>query len=61
MVYAENRKYLVAWLRKQLIGHFSKETLRGVSPLQGEYDFSKEVLNDSIEFKLPELLELQVT
>jgi TnpA family transposase len=29
--------------------------------LQGEYDFSKEVLKDSIEFNLPELLELQVT
>ena len=29
--------------------------------LQGEYDFSEEVLKDSIEFKLPELLELQVT
>ncbi len=28
--------------------------------LQGEYDFSEEVLKDSIEFKLPELLELQV-
>jgi len=29
--------------------------------LQGDYDFSKEVLKDSIGFKLPELLELQVT
>ncbi len=28
--------------------------------LQGEYDFSEEVLKDSIEFKLPELLALQV-
>ena len=28
--------------------------------LQGEYDFSEEALKDSIEFKLPELLELQV-
>ena len=28
--------------------------------LQGEYDFSDEVLKNSIEFKLPELLELQV-
>lgn len=28
--------------------------------LQGEYDFSEEVLKDSIEFRLPELLELQV-
>lgn len=28
--------------------------------LQGEYDFSEEVLKDSIEFKLPELLELKV-
>jgi len=28
--------------------------------LQGEYDFSDETLKDSIEFKLPELLELQV-
>ena len=29
--------------------------------LQGEYDFSEEVLKDSIEFRVPELLELQVT
>jgi TnpA family transposase/ElaB/YqjD/DUF883 family membrane-anchored ribosome-binding protein len=28
--------------------------------LQGEYDFSEEVLKDSIEFNVPELLELQV-
>ncbi len=28
--------------------------------LQGEYDFSEEVLKNSIQFKLPELLELQV-
>lgn len=28
--------------------------------LQGEYDFSEETLKDSIEFRLPELLELQV-
>ncbi|MGB3222828.1 MAG: Tn3 family transposase [Desulforhopalus sp.] len=28
--------------------------------LQGEFDFSEEVLKDSIEFKLPEILELQV-
>lgn len=28
--------------------------------LQGEYDFSEEILKDSIEFRLPELLELQV-
>ena len=28
--------------------------------LQGEFDFSKEVLKDSIEFRLPEILELQV-
>lgn len=28
--------------------------------LQGEYDFSEEVLKDSIEFKLPELLELKL-
>ncbi len=28
--------------------------------LQGEYDFSEEILKDSIEFKLPELLELQL-
>jgi TnpA family transposase len=28
--------------------------------LQGEYDFSEEVLKDSIDFRLPELLELQV-
>ncbi len=28
--------------------------------LQGEYDFSEEVLRNSIEFKLPELLDLQV-
>ena len=28
--------------------------------LQGEYDFSEEVLKDSIEFRLPELLKLQV-
>ncbi len=28
--------------------------------LQGEYDFSEEVLKNSIEFQLPELLELQV-
>ncbi len=28
--------------------------------LQGEYDFSDEVLKDSIDFKLPEILELQV-
>ena len=27
--------------------------------LQGEYDFSEEVLKDSIEFNVPELLELQ--
>ena len=29
--------------------------------LQGEYDFSEETLRDSIEFKLPELLELKVS
>ena len=29
--------------------------------LQGEYDFSEEVLKDSIEFRLPELLELQMS
>jgi hypothetical protein len=28
--------------------------------LQGEYDFSEENLKDSIEFKLPELLQLQI-
>ena len=28
--------------------------------LQGEYDFSEEILKDSIEFKLPELLELKL-
>ena len=28
--------------------------------LQGEYDFSEEILENSIEFRLPELLELQV-
>jgi primosomal protein N'' len=28
--------------------------------LQGEYDFSEEKLKDSIEFSLPELLELEV-
>lgn len=28
--------------------------------LQGEYDFSEETLKDSIEFRLPELFELQV-
>lgn len=28
--------------------------------LQGEYDFSEEVLKDSIEFELSELLALQV-
>ena len=28
--------------------------------LQGEYDFSEEVLNDSIEFNVPKLLELRV-
>ncbi len=28
--------------------------------LQGEYDFSEERLKNSIEFSLPELLELQV-
>jgi hypothetical protein len=28
--------------------------------LQGEYDFSEEVLKNSIEFSLPEILELQV-
>jgi hypothetical protein len=29
--------------------------------LQGEYDFSEETLKDSIEFKLPELLEVKIT
>ena len=29
--------------------------------LQGEYDFSDEMLKDSIEFKLPELLEVRVS
>ena len=34
MVYAKARKDLVKWLRKQLIGPFSKETLRDISPLE---------------------------
>ena len=29
--------------------------------LQGEYDFSDEILKNSIKFQLPELLELQIT
>ena len=29
--------------------------------LQGEYDFSEEKLKESIEFRLPELLKVQVT
>ena len=28
--------------------------------LQGEYDFSEEILKNSIKFQLPELLELQI-
>jgi hypothetical protein len=28
--------------------------------LQGEYDFSEETLKDSIEFRLPELLEVKI-
>jgi hypothetical protein len=28
--------------------------------LQGEYDFSEDVLKNSIEFSLPEILELKV-
>jgi len=28
--------------------------------LQGEYDFSEETLKNSIKFKLPELMELQI-
>jgi len=29
--------------------------------MHGEYDFSEETLKDSIEFRLPELLELKIS
>jgi len=44
------------------------ETIKNSSPaawrhinMEGEYDFSKEKLEDSIEFRLPELLEVRVS